>query len=81
MADLATIAAHFYARFHPDSKTAAPFAAIMLLTAALLGLASLALLIVVWRTSRLKPPTGFAVFAALVAVAPLLVLAVRFMGR
>jgi len=81
MADLATIAAHFYARFHPDSKTAAPFAAIMLLTAAFLGLASLALLVVAWRTSHLKPPTGFAAFAALVAATPLLVLAIRFMGQ
>ncbi|MGD9636176.1 MAG: hypothetical protein AB7G28_19145 [Pirellulales bacterium] len=81
MANLATIAAHFYAEAHPDSKAAPQFAAIMLLTACLLGVASLALLAVVWRTSRLKPPRGFAVFAALVAVAPLVVLAVRLMDH
>lgn len=77
MADLATIAAHFYAEGHPGSKTAPLFAAIMLLTACLLGLASLGLLAVVWRISRLRPPTGFAVFAALVAAAPLIVIVAR----
>jgi hypothetical protein len=81
MANLATIAAHFYTRFHPDSKTAPPFEAIMLLTACLLGLASLALLAVVWRTSRLKPPRGFIVFAMLVAVAPIVVTIARLTVR
>ena len=73
MADLATIAAHFYTRFHPDSKTAPPFEAIMLLTACFLGVASLALLAVVWRKSRMKPPRGFVVFAICVAIAPIVV--------
>jgi hypothetical protein len=71
MADLATIAAHFYFRFHPESKTAPLFAAIMLLTACLLGVASLALLAAVWRTSRLKPPKGFVAFAVIIAAAPI----------
>ncbi len=80
LADLVTIVAHFYARSHPGSKTAPPFEAIMLLTAAVLGLASLALLPVVWRVSRLKPPTGFVVFAALVAAAPVVVTLARLVG-
>lgn len=79
--DLVTVAAHFYARSHPESKVAAPFAAIMLLTAAVMGIAALALLPVVWATSRLKPPLGFVVFAALVAAAPVIVVAVRLMTR
>lgn len=77
LADVVTIAANFYARSHPDSKLAPAFEAIMLLTACVIGLASLALLVVVWRVSRLKPPTGFVVFAALVAVAPVIVTAMR----
>jgi len=72
LADLVTIAAHFYSRSHPDAKTAPVFAAMMLLTACLMGVASLVLLTVVWRVRRLKPPQGFVIFAALVAVAPIL---------
>jgi hypothetical protein len=71
LADVVTIVAHFYARSHPESKVAPPFEAIMLLTGCVLGLASLAMLVVVWRVSRLKPPRGFVVFAALVAAAPI----------
>ncbi len=81
LADLVTIATHVYARSHPESKTAPPFEAIMLLTGCVLGIASLALLAVVWRVSRLKPPRGFAVFAALVAAAPVAVTIARFAGH
>jgi len=77
LADLATIAAHFFSRSHPDAKTAPVFAAIMLLTACLMGIASLMLLVVVWRVRRLKPPQGFLVFATIVAVAPILATIVR----
>jgi hypothetical protein len=79
-ANLVTIAAHFYSRSHPDVKTAPAFEAIMLLTAALMGVASLALLPVVWKFSRLKPPLGFVVFATLVAAGPIVVTAVRLMS-
>jgi len=81
LADLVTIVAHFHARSHPESKTAPPFEAIMLLTACAMGLASVTLLAVVWRVRRLKPPMGFTVFAALVAVAPVIVVAVRLAIR
>jgi hypothetical protein len=81
LADLVTIVAHFYARSHPESKTAPPFEAIMLLTACVMGLVSLVLLVVVWRVSRLKPPLGFVVFAALVAAAPILVTVARLTMR
>src|SRR3989304_3016524 len=64
LADLVTIAAHFYARSHPGSKAAVPFEAIMLLTACVMGLASLALLPIVWSVSRLKPPAGVVGFGA-----------------
>ena len=80
LADLVTIAAHFYSRSYPEAKSAPAFEAIMLLTASVMGLASLALLPVAWHTSRLKPPLGFAVFAALVAAAPIVVTLARLVG-
>jgi len=81
LADLATIIAHFYAQNHPESKTAPPFEAIMLLTACVMGLISLVLLAVVWRVSRLKPPSGFVVFAAAVAAAPIVATVARLTLR
>jgi hypothetical protein len=81
LANLVTIATHFYAARLPESKTARPFEAIMLLTGCVLGIASLALLAVVWRVSRLKPPRGFVVFAALVAAAPIIVTVARLSMR
>jgi len=77
LADMVTIAAHFFARSHPEAKSAPVFAAIMLLTASLMGVVSLVLLAVVWRVRQLKPPQGFLVFAALVATAPILATMVR----
>jgi hypothetical protein len=74
VADLVVIAAHLYARSHPDAQAAKALDAIMLVTAAAMGAASLALLAVVWRTRRLKPPQGYVVFAALVAAAPIIAL-------
>jgi hypothetical protein len=80
MTDLAAIAAHFYRLANPESKPATFFEAIMLLTACVIGLASLALLLVVWRVRQVKPPVGFAVFAVSVAVAPVLVVAYRLLA-
>jgi hypothetical protein len=78
-ADLIVIAAHLYVRGHPDAQAARALEAIMLLSAALMGAASLALLAVVWRTRHAKPPHGFVVFAFLVALAPIIVLAGRLL--
>jgi hypothetical protein len=77
VADLIVVAAHWYARGHPQAQPARVLEAIMLLSAALMGAASLALLPVVWRTRRLKPPQGYLAFAILVSVAPIVVLAGR----
>ena len=80
LADLVTIAAHFYGRLHPESKTAPAFEAIMLLAACVMGAASLALLPVVWRTRTVKPPQGYSVFAAIVAAAPIVALIGRVLN-
>jgi hypothetical protein len=79
VADLIVIAAHWYVRGHPQAQPARALEAIMLLSAALMGGASLALLPVVWRTRRLKPPQGYVVFAVAVAAAPIIVLAGRLL--
>jgi hypothetical protein len=60
VADLIVVAAHLYVRGHPRAEPARALEAIMLLSAAIMGAASLALLPVVWRT-RLKPPQGYVV--------------------
>jgi hypothetical protein len=79
VADLIVVATHLYARSHPDAQPARALEAIMLLSAAVMGAASLALLPVVWRTRTVKPPRGYTVFAALVAAAPILVAAGRLL--
>ena len=80
VADLIVVAAHWYVRGHPQSQPAQMLEAIMLLSAALMGAVSLALLAMVWRTRRLKPPQGYVVFAGLVAAAPIVVLIGRLMA-
>lgn len=77
VADLIVIAAHLYARSHPGLQPANALEGVMLISAAAMGTASLSLLPIVWRTRRLKPPQGYIIFAALVAVAPIIVLAGR----
>jgi hypothetical protein len=79
IADLIVIAAHLYARSDPDAQAARALEAIMLLSAAVMGAISLALLAVVWRTRQLKPPRGYMVFAILVAVAPMVALVGRLL--
>ena len=79
VADLIVVAAHLYARSGPPAQPVRALEAIMLLSAAIMGAASLALLPVVWRTRRLKPPQGYVVFATFVAVAPIIVLIGRLL--
>jgi hypothetical protein len=80
MADIVVIAAHLYVRANPDASAAKAFEAIMLLSAAPMGAISIALMAVVWRTRRLKPPRGYVVFATLVATAPIIALIGRLLG-
>jgi hypothetical protein len=77
VADIIVIAAHLYARSNPDARAAIALEAIMLLSAAAMGAVSLALLAIVWKTRRLKPPRGYMWFATLVAVAPIVAFAAR----
>ena len=80
VADLIVVAAHLYARSGPPAQPARALEAIMLLSAAIMGAASLALLVVSWRTRRVKPPQGYMAFAICVAAAPILVLGLRLLS-
>jgi hypothetical protein len=75
--DLAAVAAHVYLLYNPTEKRAGMFGGLMLLSGALIGAGSLALLPVVYRLRRTPPPTGFVVFAVCAAAAPILALAAR----
>jgi hypothetical protein len=79
VADLVVIAAHLYSRSNPSVQAARVLEAIMLISAAAMGAISLALLVVAWRSRRLKPPQGYTIFAALVAAAPIIALIGRLL--
>ena len=79
MADLLVVAAHLYVRYHPDAQPARALEAVMLLSAAAMGAMSLIMLPIVWRVRRVKPPQGYAIFAILVAIAPIMALLGRLM--
>jgi hypothetical protein len=80
LADLMAAVAHWFANWSPDAAAPRFLAAILLLSAAGMGVVSLILLPIAWRRRRLKPPLGFAVFAVVVAAAPIVALLVRFLA-
>jgi hypothetical protein len=75
--DLAAIAAHVYLLRNPGVRSIAVLAQLMLFGGAAIGAASLVLVPVVYRVRRVPPPTGFTVFAACAAAAPILALIAR----
>jgi hypothetical protein len=75
--DVIAIGAHLYALSNPASKVAAALGGLMLLAGAMIGAGTFALTPVVYRLRRTPPPTGFAVFAACAAAAPMLALVAR----
>jgi hypothetical protein len=80
IADLMAVAAHlFVAAGHREVELVRLLESLMLLSAAAMGVVSLALLPVVWRSRRLKPPLGYVGFAVLVAAAPIAAMTVRLL--
>jgi len=79
IADLMVVAAHLYARNQQEEQPALFLEALLLLLAAAMGTVSLGLLPAVWRVRRLKPPQGYAVFAVLVAAAPIAAIIARLL--
>jgi hypothetical protein len=80
IADFVVAAAHLFVRNFPKAEPARWLEAIMLFSAAAMGAVSLALLPVVWRTRRVKPPQGYIVFAVLVAIAPIIAMLGRLLA-
>jgi RsiW-degrading membrane proteinase PrsW (M82 family) len=75
--DVAAIVAHLYLLRNPGERPVAVLAQLMLFGGAVIGVASLGLLPVVRKLRRVPPPTGFTVFAACAAAAPVLALIAR----
>jgi hypothetical protein len=79
IADLMVIGAHFLARGNPQNAALRLLEGLLLLSAAVMGAVSLVLFVAAWRTRQLKPPQGYAIFAALVAAAPIAATLVRLL--
>ena len=77
---LATLGAHFYVSSNPDARKMLLLREMLLFAAAIVGVLSLTLLPFVYRLRRLPPPPGIVAFGICLAVAPILVLALRAMG-
>mgnify|MGYP001156538090 CR=1 FL=1 len=77
LSELGAAGAHFLGLANPGTKMLPVLRDLLLIAAAAVGALSLALLPVVYRLRRVKPPLGFAVFAACAAAAPILTLVVR----
>lgn len=70
--DLGAAVTRFLLAKAPDNAALKLLSGLLLIAAALLGVAILALLPLVLRVRRTPPPRGYVVFALLVAVAPIL---------
>jgi hypothetical protein len=70
-------AARLFYWAQPESDLLPALEAFAFVSAVVIGIASLILLPIVYKVRRIPPPTGLAVFGAIVAAAPLLVLAIR----
>ncbi len=75
--DVAAIVAHLYARSNPEAVRVGLFRDLVTFAGMLIGAAVLGLIPVVYRMRRVPPPTGFVVFAACAAGAPIVAFVVR----
>lgn len=72
--ELATVAFRWYFARNPEQVQLGAFSDLLYLCAALGGCISLLLLPLVWRIRRTKPPLGITLFAAVVALLPVVAL-------
>jgi hypothetical protein len=77
--DVAAILAHLYAAWRPDLPAAMIMRQLLLFGGMIIGIGALVLMPLVYRIRRTPPPTGFAVFAACAAAAPLLAVLLRML--
>ncbi len=80
VADLMSVAVHFYLLSNPDAEKMALLKGLLLFTGALVGGVSLVALPILYRVRKVPPPPGLAVFGASVAVAPILAVLVGALG-
>jgi hypothetical protein len=79
IADLMFAGAHLLLRTSSNVATLNVLEAVLLLSAAAMGAVSLLLLPLAWRKRRKKPPQGFAGFAILVSLAPIVAALARLL--
>lgn len=77
LCELGAVLAHALALANPGAPRVIVLRDLLLFAAAAIGALSLVLLPIVYRMRTIKPPTGFTVFAATAAVAPILTLVAR----
>ncbi len=77
VANLLTVAAHFYLSVNPAAEKMALLKGLLLFTSSLVGGVSLVLLPILYYIRQVPPPPGLAAFGACVAAAPLLTVLVQ----
>jgi hypothetical protein len=68
--ELGVLAARLYFNWHPDAAGVGTAGELLLFSSAIVGLVVLALIPVVYKVRRVRPPTAVTVFAVVVGVLP-----------
>ena len=77
LCDIGAAAAYLYTQSYPTARGVVMLRELLLFAAAMIGFFSLAMLPAVFKLRRVRPPSGFTVFAICVAVAPILAIVIR----
>jgi hypothetical protein len=72
--ELGVVAARLYFAWHPDATVIGTAGELLLFASAIIGVITLALIPVVYRVSRVKPPTSVTAFAVTIGLIPWLIL-------
>lgn len=72
--ELGVLAARLYFLWHPDAAVIGTAGELLLFASAIIGLITLALIPVVYRVRRIKPPTSVTAFAVTIGLIPWLIL-------
>jgi hypothetical protein len=72
--ELGVLAARLYFLWHPDATVIGTAGELLLFASAIIGLVTLALIPVVYRVRRVKPPSPVTAFAVAVGIVPWLIL-------
>jgi hypothetical protein len=72
--ELGVLAARLYFAWHPNATVIGTAGELLLFASAIIGLITLALIPVVYRVRRIKPPTSVTAFAVTIGLIPWLIL-------